>query len=60
MNRAQLEALRKVYKQYPSVHNEMSFLSFRRTVVPGFGGDHAMVKAAGMWIGIELDGYTHT
>ncbi len=38
-----------------------SYRAFRRTVRPLLGGsDCAMVEAAGMWVGIEPDGYTHT
>jgi hypothetical protein len=36
----------------------MSYLQFRRTVVQGF--DCIMVPWCGMWLGIELDGYTHS
>ena len=35
-----------------------SYMSFRRTVVQGWGC--IMVPFAGMWLGIEPDGYTHS
>lgn len=37
---------------------EQSYMSFRRTVSRGY--DCLMVNIAGMWVGIEPDGYTHT
>lgn len=33
---------------------------FRKTVQPYFGGECVMVHWAGMWLGIEQDGYTHS
>lgn len=33
---------------------------FRKTVQPYFGGECVMVPYAGMWLGIEQDGYTHS
>lgn len=39
----------------------MSFLKFRRTVTPFSGSSGcAMVQWCGMWLGIEVDGYTHS
>jgi len=35
-----------------------NYRAFRRTVVPG--RDYVMVPFAGMWLGIERDGYTHS
>ncbi len=35
-----------------------SYLTFRRTVVQGF--DCLMLPFGSMWLGIELDGYTHS
>lgn len=35
-----------------------SYREFRRTVQPG--PDCIMVRYAGMWLGIETDGYTHS
>jgi hypothetical protein len=36
----------------------LSYIQFRRTVVQGY--DCIMVPWCGMWLGIELDGYTHS
>jgi hypothetical protein len=36
----------------------MNYRAFRRTVQPGPGC--IMVQFAGMWLGIEPDGYTHS
>ena len=38
----------------------LSFLAFRRTVMPMLGDNGAMVQWSGMWLGIEADGYTHS
>ncbi len=35
-----------------------SYLEFRRSIQHGF--DCIMVRWCGMWLGIELDGYTHS
>lgn len=40
------------------VPKPMSYRTFRRTVQPG--PDCIMVPFAGMWLGIERDGYTHS
>jgi hypothetical protein len=36
------------------------YRAFRKTVVPFVGDDCVMVPWAGMWLGIETDGYTHS
>jgi hypothetical protein len=36
----------------------MTYREFRKTVQQGF--DCLMVQWSGMWLGIELDGYTHS
>ena len=36
----------------------LTYLQFRRTVTSGF--DCLMVRWAGMWLGIERDGYVHS
>ena len=57
LNKKQQLSLLRKYSNSPSGH--ASFLSFRRSVVPGWSGE-AMVQWCGMWLGIELDGYTHS
>lgn len=47
--------LRMMYENQPPV---IAYRAFRRTVVPG--PDCVMVRWAGMWLGIENDGYTHS
>lgn len=38
-----------------------TYREFRKTVQPSFGCDDCvMVPFAGMWLGIERDGYTHS
>jgi len=60
--RAQREALARVYARMKSGDNPttMTYRQFRRTVVPNGLLDCLMVPFAGMWLGIELDGYTHS
>jgi hypothetical protein len=64
--RAQRVALQNVYQRLCREHyrntgdpkGPESYLSFRRKVVPGPGC--IMIPYAGMWLGIEPDGYTHS
>jgi len=73
LTRAQSEALANVYRRpldsevfgtYRRPKTFRGYLAFRRTVQPGFAcaGEQptAMVHWAGMWLGIEPDGYTHS
>ena len=55
LSKAQCKALHRKW-----THNDqgLTYLQFRRTVKPGF--DCAMVQWCNMWLGIELDGYTHS
>ena len=54
LTKAQRQALKKVYQRTEGT----SYLTFRRTVQMGWGC--IMVPFAGMWLGIEPDGYTHS
>jgi hypothetical protein len=57
--RAQREALYKIWQR--TIHdkpNPLTYREFRKTVTPGLG--YIMVPWAGMWLGIEPDGYTHS
>lgn len=56
MNKAQRKALHRVWLRDTTVAS--SYRQFRRTVQPGW--DCVMVHWQGMWLGIELDGYTHS
>lgn len=38
----------------------IQYRRFRSSVRPYFGGECVMVHWAGMWLGIEQDGYTHS
>ena len=38
----------------------LQYRRFRKTVRPFFGDTCIMVPWAGMWLGIETDGYTHS
>ena len=55
LNRAQLEALHRKWLQE---NQGLTYLQFRRTVSTVFGC--VMVQWSGMWLGIEIDGYTHS
>jgi hypothetical protein len=57
LTKAQRTALRKVFMRFNDA-DTASYLIFRRTVVQGWGC--IMVPFAGMWLGIEPDGYTHS
>jgi len=54
LNKAQQQALLRVWKRNPNG----SYLDLRRRVLPGW--DCVMVQAGSIWLGIELDGYTHS
>lgn len=71
--RAQREALKRVYERSPICakpagvpsriinKREMTYRQFRETVQPSFDTSGCvMVHWAGMWLGIERDGYTHS
>ncbi len=70
LTREQRIALKRVFDRQPikadpmmldgyyGVVRYMSYRGFRRTVQPG--PDCVMVPWAGMWLGIEKDGYTHS
>lgn len=62
LTKQQRAALKRIYlrtieddrKQHPAP----TYRAFRRTVQ--IGRDYIMVAFAGMWLGIEADGYTHS
>lgn len=64
--RPQRQALLRVYRRivaYPSNLTQQEYMAFtyrkfRRTVRPGPGC--IMVPFAGMWLGVEVDGYVHS
>jgi hypothetical protein len=65
--RQQREALVRVYRRAVNaqriamtaqVYRDFTYRAFRKTVQPGPGC--IMVPFAGMWLGIEPDGYTHS
>ena len=55
LTKPQRAALKRVFSRD---NQGLTYLAFRRGVVPGFGC--IMVKWSGMWLGIESDGYTHS
>jgi hypothetical protein len=58
MNKAQRKALFKIWSRNSQ---DLTYRQFRKTVQPYFGGDPCvLVPWAGMWLGIEADGYTHS
>lgn len=57
LSKAQRKALFRVWTRNPS---DMSYRQFRKKVQPCFGDSCVIVPWCGMWLGIELDGYTHS
>lgn len=57
LTRQQVIALKRVYDKTAL---DMSYLSFRRMARPNAIMDCVMVPWQGMWLGIEIDGYTHS
>jgi hypothetical protein len=55
LNRAQRQALHRVWLRESL---NLTYREFRKTIQPGPGC--IMVPWAGMWLGIEPDGYTHS
>jgi hypothetical protein len=55
ITRKQREALRRIWARGA---DDRTYRQLRRDVVPGH--DCLMLKWAGMWLGIERDGYTHS
>lgn len=66
LTKAQRKALKKnVYDRMvadtPPSKKPPTYRQVRRTVQPTFFCDNCiMVRYAGMWLGIERDGYTHS
>jgi len=47
-----------LYRTWTRNDQGMTYREFRKTVQAGW--DCVMVEWSGMWLGIELDGYTHS
>jgi len=64
LNKTQRIALKAVYDRDPEAvkrqNGVQSYLEFRRTVRPYLRGGCVIVPWLGMWLGIEIDGYTHS
>jgi len=66
--KAQRAALKRVFDRQPiypsnpgSDYVPLNYRQFRAALQPTIGCDGAvMVRWAGMWLGIERDGYTHS
>jgi hypothetical protein len=54
LTKPQRQAVRAVWHRTEGI----SYRAFRRLVQPGWGC--VMLPFAGMWLGIEPDGYTHS
>jgi hypothetical protein len=59
LTREQREALKRVYTREWN-DKPASYLAFRRTAQSSPLMNCVMVPFAGMWLGIETDGYTHS
>jgi hypothetical protein len=65
LNKAQQRALARVYSRCPIYARKddetpLTYRQFRKTVQHSYSCDCAMVEWAGMMLGIETDGYTHS
>jgi len=58
ITRKQREALLRIYRR--STNPTQSYLAFRRTVSRPSYDTCVMIQWAGMWLGIETDGHTHS
>ena len=47
-----------IFRVWLRDNQSMTYREFRKTVLTGY--DCLMVHWCGMWLGIELDGYTHS
>lgn len=57
----QRKAIKRIYDRNDASTADITYLQFRRTAVPSFGTDPCvMIPWAGMWLGIEIDGYVHS
>lgn len=60
ITKAQRKALHKIYLRLDTKQRfKLTYRQFRKTAAPAFG-DCVMVPYAGMVLGIEADGYTHS
>ena len=58
LTKAQRLALRAVHQRHA---RDTNYREFRRKVTPLLGDQSCvLVPVPGFWVGIELDGYTHT
>ena len=67
ITRKQREALYRVFlRKYPYAGELRPldqfglYRQFRRGAISAIGGDCIMIQTAGIWLGIERDGYTHS
>ena len=58
--RKQREALYNLWERKDKLRPNETYCQFRRRVQPEFCGKAVMIQWAGMWIGIEPDGYAHS
>lgn len=58
LTKEQRKAVKRIYDRNDPCTAKMTYREFRRTL--GAGYDCVMIKWAGIWIGIEKDGYTHS
>ena len=59
LTRKQREAVKRLYDR--DADGARNYRQFRRRVMPTFYNDDCVIiKWAGMYVGIETDGYTHT
>lgn len=57
-NKAQRQAIKRLYDRSPGINSRMTYKQFRQTAQWGY--ECIMIRWEGMWLGIEQDGYTHS
>lgn len=62
LTKEQRKSLKRIYDRDQNSNNPecTSYRAFRRTVQYASYDSYIMVNWAGMWLGIEKDGYTHS
>ena len=60
LNKNQQISIFNIYNRVTDTPMKESFLSFRRRVQPCIGDNSVMVQWGNIWLGVEVDGYTHS
>ena len=58
LTKLQRKAVKDLFDRNPD--GATSYRQFRKRAHYGIPSDHIMIRWCYMWVGIQLDGYTHT